>query len=92
MVTKEPLFDNDGKPVPLFPDQRAITFEGRYVGYVNAKGDIAFIVPETQLTAPVVAEARALVAKEFQAGGKCHIVPDVVEPEEDDEWEDDEDE
>ena len=33
-VTSKPLFDDNGTPVPLFPQQRSIWLDGVFIGYV----------------------------------------------------------
>lgn len=35
--TDEPLFDDDGNPVPLISDQRAIYMDGVLIGYCSSK-------------------------------------------------------
>lgn len=88
-VTNAPLFDADGVPVPLFPDQRSVYLDGFLVAYVNASGNISFIMPESKLTAPIVQAIRDLVSSEFTPAGTVNHVPDLPEVEADD-WDDEE--
>ena len=39
----KPLFDDDGAPIPLFPDQRSIRLDGRVIALVS-QSRLSFIV------------------------------------------------
>lgn len=43
-VTKAPLFDEDGAPVPLFPEMKAVYLDGFLMGYCG-KGPVNLIRP-----------------------------------------------
>lgn len=60
----EQLMDENGKPVPLLPDQKAIRMAGVMIGYVLPGNKISLIRPASQLTAPVVKAIEELVAAE----------------------------
>ena len=77
-VTKEPMF-KDGKPVPLFPNQKSVKLDGRIIAYVNEKHKVLFIVPESKL-GPIAAEAIELVKKELGDGGS-HMISEPVQQE-----------
>lgn len=88
--TNEPLFDNDGVAVPLFPDQRSVMLDGRVIAYVSESRNVQFIYPVETLTQTVVDDARAHVEMVFGDVGKVTIVkPPVDDP--DDDHEEDED-
>lgn len=74
--TGEPLFDDDGKPVPLFPDQRSIRLDGRVIAYV-ANGNAMFIVPRESLG--VIADEAVELAASIGAE-QTHFVPQPKEP------------
>lgn len=49
-ITNEPLFHDDGSPVPLIEDQLSIWVDGRMVGYTNqARTRAMFITPPSAL-------------------------------------------
>lgn len=60
--TNEPLFDQHGKPVPLFKDQKAIQVDGRNRAYMTlASGDVQFIkAMDEELAQYIAAEGRKL--------------------------------
>ena len=67
-------FDDQGNPIPLFPDQRGVYLDGVCVGYV---GDppfhrISFIHHEAGTNEWVRTQAKILVEAEFK------IKPDVI--------------
>ena len=84
--TSEPLVDNDGLPVPLFPDQRSIKLDGRLIAYVSNERKIMFLVPLGKLGV-IAKEAEELVNKEMGAVQKVTSVrepaPETIETEDD---------
>lgn len=40
---RRPLFDDDGNPVPLFPDSASVYVDGKLVAYVSASNAVTFI-------------------------------------------------
>lgn len=87
-VDGQPMF-KDGKPVPLFPNQKSVRLNGQVIAYVNEKHKVLFIVPESKLGV-IAQEAIELVKKELGDGGSHMIAEPVVEIEEEDECDDDE--
>lgn len=87
-VTNKPLVDDNGKPVPLFPDQRSIWLDGAMVGYVCGPPDfnIGFIVPESKISQFVRNLIAEQVRIELGKSGDVFSVaePPIVEVEEDD--------
>lgn len=59
--------DKDGKPVPLFPDERSIYADGILVGYVGSAPERIpmFIHHACGADAEFVAEVKELIKKEF---------------------------
>jgi len=55
-VTGEPLKDEQGKPVPLFPDERSVWLDGKTVAYIGSPPNypLMFIVPAERLGSYVV--------------------------------------
>jgi len=76
-ISNAPLFDDDGKPVALLPDHRAIRLDKLVIGYASRHG-INFIVPKSKLPDWVYNTAVDLVEKEF---GDVPNVSAVVEVE-----------
>lgn len=75
------LKDDKGNPVPLLEDHKSIRMKGVLVGYVLPGNKISLIRPESQLTKPVVAAIKELVAKELGAEVKStHAVPPAKKP------------
>lgn len=75
-TTNQPL-EKDGVPVPLLPDFRAIRLDGRIIGYVNHRGQIAYKVPKANIPAAILDEVDAMVATEYglaEAGSKSFTV------------------
>lgn len=60
--TDQPLFDQNGKPVPLFRDQRSIVVDGKVQAYlVLATGDVQFVrAKDEELAQYIAAEGRKL--------------------------------
>lgn len=86
---RERVPDVNGKPTdqPLLPDERAIWYDGRLVGYVGSPPGHAlmFINHEAGSSDEIVAEAQAAIAKEFGLlPAKVTNVPAPAEPEEQD--------
>lgn len=84
--TGEPLWDDLGNPVPLFPEQRALYFDGFLIAYIVPDGDgckTLFIVPEERLTKAVVDAAIEYVNAEWLTVGVVHCIAEPVEVEED---------
>ncbi len=76
---KSKALTQDGKPVPLFPDERCIRLDGKLIGYVgNASSGraVMFIVPESKLTEAVTNAAKTAVVAEFGALGEVLSVPE----------------
>ncbi len=63
-ISNAPLFDDDGKPVPLLTDHRAIRLDDFVIGYASKHG-ITFIVPINKVPDWVYKTAVDLVSKEF---------------------------
>ena len=76
-ISDEPLF-KDGKPVPLFPDQRSIKLDGTIIAYVNAAGKVMFIMPENKLPGTIADEALDLAASEYGGKSEVHFVAPVL--------------
>ena len=76
-ISNAPLFDDDGKPVALLADHRAIRLDNFVIGYASKHG-INFIVPKSKLPDWVYNTAVDLVEKEF---GNVPNVSAVVEVE-----------
>ena len=76
-ISNAPLFDDDGNPVGLLPDHRAIRLDDLVIGYASRHG-INFIVPKSKLPDWVYNTAVDLVEKEF---GDVPNVSAVVEVE-----------
>lgn len=74
----EKLSNSSGERVPLITDQCCIRFDGVMVGYVMSNLTISLIVPESQLTEPVVSAIKEMVS---QLGDvpKVNAVPDRIE-------------
>lgn len=83
--TKEPLFDDKGEPVPLFPEQRSIFVDGVFCGYVGEppKRGIMFTRPRSQLGEMLIKEVERAVAESFGAPSVVSAVPERVETETD---------
>lgn len=79
--TKEPLF-NDGQPVPLFPKQRALAFDGRIIAYISEYGNVGFIVPQERLGEVIVDEAKKFINENFTPVNMVSSVLEAEEPEE----------
>lgn len=75
----KPLIDNDGDPVPLLPDHRAIYFERRLIAYVVPSGAISFIIPASKLGRPLMDAAAELVGQEFKEVPSVNAVSDLIE-------------
>lgn len=68
-VTRAPLFDGEGSPVPLILDQRAIYLDGVMVGYCGTtpNSPINLIFDHRKLGEAVRAEIKAAVEAKFGA-------------------------
>ena len=95
-LTREPLFDEDGNPVPLFPDQRSVKLDGTVIAYVgkNRQGDkwnVCFLHPHKALGV-IAQEACDLVNSELGpvAGSAAPLPPPEREEPEIEEPDDDE--
>ena len=75
-ISNAPLFDDDGKPVALLPDPRAIRLDYFVIGYASRHG-INFIVPKSKLPDWVYNTAVDLVEKEFGAVPNVSAVVEV---------------
>lgn len=73
--SKLPLVDNDGVPVPLFPDQRSIKLDGRIIAYVSEKRNISFLIPLGRLGV-IAKEAEELVANQMGPVPNVNAVPE----------------
>ena len=69
-VTGDPLFDDDGVPRPLLPEQRSIVWDGIYIGYASKHG-IRFTIENSEVPEWLQIECQDLVAAEF---GDCPSV------------------
>ena len=78
-VSNAPLFDDDGKPVALLADHRAIRLDKLVIGYASRHG-INFIVPKSKLPDWVYNTAFDLVEKEFGAVPQVSKIPEVKTP------------
>lgn len=67
-ATGKPLFD-DGVPVPLFPNQRAIKLDGYVIAYVSPTLDVFFLGPIEKVGQAVVDAATELVQRELGEPG-----------------------
>lgn len=86
-ITNEPLV-KDGKPVPLFPDERSIRLDGDLIGYVGNKESgraVMFIVPKGRFAQAIIDEVTKSVVVEFgdEYTGKVRSVPDPDDLDED---------
>lgn len=84
-ATKQPLFDGDGKPVPLFPDQRALFFDGWQVAYAIPTADgksckVCYTLPEETLTAAVIEAGKKFVHENFLPVVGMHVIAPPPEP------------
>lgn len=90
-TTNEPLEDKDGRPVPLFPDQRSLWIVGdspKMIAYVSSCKNVAFIAVVSD---HVKDAARAFVVDSLGDISKVSGVSEAVEPdEEDNDFDDDE--
>lgn len=85
------LHDAKGNPVPLFPDQRALYFDGWLIAYIVPSGDgckTLFIKPESVLSKTVIDAAREFVAENYQPISGGHVIADPVETPDEDEDDD----
>lgn len=46
--SNKPKFDDDGNPVPLFPDQKCLRLDGQLIAYIT-KGGLQFVVSRQEL-------------------------------------------
>ena len=82
--TNQPLVDDQNRPVPLFPDQRAISIDGggilAYVVPVKAAGTwkVLFIKPKQQLGV-IVEMACKLVEEQLGPIEKKHVITELAE-------------
>jgi hypothetical protein len=82
--TNEPLVDDDGTPVSLFPDQRTLRLDNRIIAYLS-NGGISFIVPCAMLGDVVYQDALEYAKQEtgdFKNVTSVPMMPET-EPEED---------
>lgn len=79
--TKQALFDDNGKPVPLFPQQRSIWVDGVFCGYVGDPPlrNVAITRPRSQLGEALIAEIHQAVEREFGPGKVMAIVPEPID-------------
>lgn len=86
-LTNVPLVDENGEPVPLFPKQRSVKFDGVVVAYVSEECNVQII--RHGLGQVIEDEIFALVEKELGPVAKSHVIakPVEVEVDEDDEEE-----
>ena len=85
--TKKPLFDDDGKPIPLFPDEKSIRLDGRIIAYVTKDRAIMWLYRRDKLGA-IADAAVELVEKEFGSPATAEVESQgspVPQNEEDDE-------
>lgn len=83
-VTNAPLFDDDGQPVPLLPNQRAIRLDNFVIGYASKHG-VNFIIPKSKLPDWVYNTAVELVENEFGNVPKVTTVLEIETPTEESE-------
>ncbi len=74
-VTNEPLFDDYGAPVPLFPNMRAIRLDGFVIAYASKYG-ICFIINKSKLPETVKDSAASLFRSEFGFDPDITTVPE----------------
>lgn len=86
-----PLKDENGKTIPLFPDERSLFYNDQLVGYVGSPPGhaIMFINHWAGADPAIVEEAKRLVAAEFGSeASRVNNVPQPDEPEVGEEYED----
>lgn len=84
-ITNEPLFYEDGTPVPLFDDQLSIWVDGRLVGYTNqARTRAMFITPPSMLPAAVRNYVEGRIENLLGSLEGSTQVPDPAQEDEDD--------
>ncbi len=72
---------HNGKPIPMFPDARAIRVDGLIVGYVEKNGPINFIVPPKALPEAMRRIVEEHVRETFPTAGAVSQVADRIETE-----------
>jgi hypothetical protein len=72
----KPLFDDEGRPIPLFPDQRSIRMDGQVVAYVS-KDSVNFI--HSGLPPAIKAQAIELAKAAFGEIETVATVPDLID-------------
>ena len=83
-ITQEPLFDKDGKPVPLFPDQKSIRLDGRIIAYMILETKkVLWIMPKHKL-GPIADEGLELAEAFFGKVEGEHSPPEMEETVDDD--------
>jgi len=77
---------HEGKPVPMFPNSRAIRLDGMIVGYVEIEEGkpISFIVSPNKLPQAMRDIIEVEVRKQLNTSGPVAQVPERVEIDEDD--------
>lgn len=76
-LSGEPMFDSDGEPVPLFPNERSVRLDGHVIAYVSEAGNIGYRIPSSRLGEAITSEIVELVAKEFKPVKKIASPPEV---------------
>ncbi len=74
-VTNDPLFDEDGNPRPLLPDQRAVYWDDICIGYASKHG-VAFTIEVSQVPEWLQVEVGDLVEAEFGTCPKMTMLVD----------------
>lgn len=85
-----PQYDDDGIPVPLFPDQKALTLDGRMIAYISKHG-VSFTICLNRLGPVVHKAALEYVRENYGMVPKVSAVPDdrkIEEYDDDDESDD----
>ena len=72
-ITREPLKDEEGGPVPLFPNQRGVFLDGYCIGYV-ATHENAPVCLTQRMSESVRAAVRKRVNEELPQGEKPRAV------------------
>lgn len=88
-ITHEPLLDDNGNPVPLFPEEKSVWLDGSMVAYIGSPPGRAlmFITPKERLGAYVVDRIREQVL--VQTNHEVKKLVSVPEPQDEPESDDD---
>lgn len=71
-ITDAPLFEADGTPVPLLPNDRAVYLDGALVGYTSLDGPVTLTVALPQAAVDAIA---AKVAEDLGPGERRVSMP-----------------